>query len=65
MPRIWISTRWPGSSLIEIVDGWAELFFRVPESQDLGSWTDTAETSTVILPAPDPGKKFFRFAGPE
>ena len=55
----------PGSTMIEIIDGSALLSFRVQETTDLTNWFDTAETSTVTVPAPSPGKKFFRFAGPE
>jgi len=55
----------PGSSMIEIINGEALLNFKVQESDNLIDWTDTAETSTVTIPAPDPGKKFFRFAGPQ
>ena len=52
----------PGSSMIEIIDGSATLNFKVQESTNLIDWFDTAESSTVIVPAPDAGKKFFRFS---
>jgi len=51
----------PGSAMIEIIGGDAIINMKVEESIDLINWFDTGETSSVTLPAPSPGKKFFRF----
>jgi uncharacterized protein YjbI with pentapeptide repeats len=52
----------PGSVLIEVVNGQAELSMKVQVSTNMVDWTDTAETSTATIPVPDAGRKFFRFA---
>lgn len=51
----------PGSAMIEIIGGEAVITMKVEESTDLIEWVDTGETSSVSLPAPNPGVTFFRF----
>jgi hypothetical protein len=51
----------PGSAMIEIIGGDAIINMIVEESDDLINWYNTGETSSVTLPAPSPGVKFFRF----
>ena len=51
----------PGGTMIEIIDGSILLNFILQESDNLIDWFDTAEICPVILLAPDPGTKFYRF----
>ncbi len=57
----------PGSSLIEVADGNVTLSLIVQASTTLvegdnpGDWTDTGETSEVVIPVDNEEVKFFRF----
>ena len=55
----------PGSILIEVQNGQANLTLNLQESTDLNTWTDAAGASIQIPINAEEGTKFFRFALPE
>ena len=50
----------PGSTMIEVTNGQANVELKIEESSDMLNWSDTGHEASVNLPATG-NKKFFRF----
>ena len=50
-----------GSTMIEIVDGQANVSMEIEQSDDLGIWTNGGASTLQIPIDAETGKKFFRF----